>query len=103
MDLTEALTKGENVLGATVLYFGQGDTTCPMSRAGFIFRLELEFTDGRKELVVSDNSWRCHLSQAWKPGQLGTRPKTLPPFSGKRPGARSSWGGVHGKACPSSP
>lgn len=69
MDLTKALTKGENVIGATVLYFGQGDTTCPMSRAGFILRLELEFADGRKELVVSDNSWRCHLSQAWKPGQ----------------------------------
>jgi alpha-L-rhamnosidase len=69
MDLTELLTPGENVIGVTVLYFGQGDTTCPMSRAGLILRLELEFTDGRKELLVSDNLWRCHLSQAWKPGQ----------------------------------
>ena len=69
MDLTESLTSGENVLGATVLYFGQGDATCPMSRAGFIFKLEIEHGDGRRETVVSDNSWRCHLSQAWKPGQ----------------------------------
>ena len=69
MDLTESLTSGENVLGATVLYFGQGDATCPMSRAGFIFKLEIEHADGRLETVVSDNSWRCHLSQAWKPGQ----------------------------------
>jgi alpha-L-rhamnosidase len=68
MDLTESLTSGENVIGATVLYFGQGDSTCPMSRAGFIFKLEIEHADGRKETVVSDNSWRCHLSQAWKPG-----------------------------------
>jgi hypothetical protein len=69
MDLTEVLAVGENVLGATVLYFGQGDATCPMSRAGFIFRLEIEHANDRRETVVSDNSWRCHLSQAWKPGQ----------------------------------
>jgi len=69
MDLTEVLAVGENVLGATVLYFGQGDATCPMSRAGFIFKLEIEHADDRRETVVSDNSWRCHLSQAWKPGQ----------------------------------
>ena len=48
MDLTESLTSGENVIGATVLYFGQGDATCPMSRAGFIFKLEIEHADGRK-------------------------------------------------------
>ena len=69
MDLTESLTSGENVTGATVLYFGQGDSTCPMGRAGFIFKLEIEHADGRFETVVSDNAWRCHLSQAWKPGQ----------------------------------
>ena len=68
MDLTEALTPGENVLGAIVLYFGQGDSTCPMSRAGFIFKLEIEYGDGSLETVVSDGSWRCHLSQAWQPG-----------------------------------
>jgi hypothetical protein len=69
MDLTESLTSGENVIAATVLYFGQGDATCPMSRAGFIFKLEIEHADGRRETVLSDNSWRVHLSQAWKPGQ----------------------------------
>ncbi len=69
MDLAESLTSGENVIGATVLYFGQGDATCPMSRAGFIFKLEIEHADGRLETLVSDNSWRVHLSQAWKPGQ----------------------------------
>ena len=73
MDLTEALTTGENVIGATVLYFGHGDSTWPMGRAGFIFKLEIEHADGRRETVVSDNtSWRCHLSQAWKPGHHRT-------------------------------
>ncbi|MBM4025432.1 MAG: alpha-L-rhamnosidase [Planctomycetes bacterium] len=68
MDLTEALTTGENVIGATVLHFGQGDSTHPMGRAGFIFKLEIEHADGRHETVVSDTSWRCHLSRAWQPG-----------------------------------
>jgi alpha-L-rhamnosidase len=69
MDLTDALTSGENVFAVTVLYFGQGDSTCPMSRAGLLFKLEIEHADGRHETVVSDATWRCHLSQAWKPGQ----------------------------------
>lgn len=69
MDLTEALTRGENAIGATVLYFGHGDSTWPMGRAGFIFRLEIEHADGQRETVVSDNTtWRCQLSRAWKPG-----------------------------------
>lgn len=68
MDLTQSLTPGENVIGVTVLYYGQGDCTCPMSRAGLLFKLEIEHGDGRRETVVSDNSWRCHVSQAWKPG-----------------------------------
>jgi hypothetical protein len=69
LDLTDSLTSGENVIGATVLYYGQGDSTCAMSRAGFIFKLDIEYADGRIETVVSDDVWRCHLSQAWKPGK----------------------------------
>lgn len=68
VDLADVLTAGENAIGATVLYFGHGDGTWPIGRPGFIFRLELELSDGRRELIVSDSSWRCHLSQAWQPG-----------------------------------
>jgi alpha-L-rhamnosidase len=69
LDLTDKLTAGENVIGTTVLYFGHGDSTWPMGRPGFIFKLEIEYEDGTKETVVSDNTtWHCHLSQAWEPG-----------------------------------
>ena len=68
VDLTEVLEAGDNAIGATVLYFGHGDGTWPMGLPGFIFRMELEMSDGRRELIVSDNTWRCHLSQAWTPG-----------------------------------
>ncbi len=68
LDLTDTLVAGENAIGATVLFYGHGDGTWPLGRPGFIFRMEVEWADGRRELVVSDNAWRCHLSQAWKPG-----------------------------------
>jgi len=68
VDLADKLTAGENVLGATVLFYGHGDGTWPMGKPGFIFRLEIEHADGRKELVVSDAGWRCRLARSWQPG-----------------------------------
>lgn len=68
VDLTAALEKGSNVLGATVLFYGQGDGTWPIGKPGFLFWLELEHADGRKEKVVSDESWKACLARAWKPG-----------------------------------
>ncbi len=69
LDLTAQLTAGENVIGTTVLYYGHGDSTWPMGRPGFIFKLEIEYEDGTKETVVSDNTtWHCQVSNAWKPG-----------------------------------
>ena len=68
VDLTAVLREGRNVLGATVLFYGQGDGTCPLGKAGFLFRLEIEHADGRKETIVSDASWRALLCRAWQPG-----------------------------------
>lgn len=69
LDLTEALVEGVNVIGAEVLYFGLGDGTWAIGKAGFIFRLELTFADGSTQTVVSDESWQSHLAQSWRPGQ----------------------------------
>ena len=68
VDLTHLLKPGQNVLGATVLYYGQGDGTWPIGLPGFLFRLEIEHADGRKEVVASDASWRVCLARAWPPG-----------------------------------
>ncbi|MGA1237178.1 MAG: alpha-L-rhamnosidase N-terminal domain-containing protein [Limisphaerales bacterium] len=69
MDLTQFLQPGENVFAATVLYYGHGDGTHPLGKPGFLFRLLIEYTDGTSEVVASDDSWKCLLSRAWKPGQ----------------------------------
>ena len=68
MDLTEALTAGTNVLGAQVLFFGQGDGTWPTGKPGFLFWLEIEHQDGSKQTLVSDDAWRVKLARAWQPG-----------------------------------
>jgi hypothetical protein len=68
VDLTELLTTGKNVLGATVLYYGSGDGTSPIGKPGFLFRLEIEHADGTKETIVSDPSWQALLCRAWAPG-----------------------------------
>jgi len=68
VDLTGYLKTGENVLGATVLFYGTGDGTMPLGRPGFLFWLEIEHSNGRRELVVSDLSWQTLLCRAWPPG-----------------------------------
>ena len=69
LDLTSALHDGENVIGATVLFYGHGDGTWPIGKPGFLFSLEIEYADGGKEKIVSDAEWRALLCRAWKPGQ----------------------------------
>jgi hypothetical protein len=68
MDLTACLRKGKNVIGATVLFYGEGDGTWVMGRPGFLFLLNLEWPDGRREQVVSDERWQAHLARSWTPG-----------------------------------
>ena len=69
IDLAPYLRAGKNVIGAEVLYFGHGDGTWAMGNPGFIFKLELKFSDGRRDAIVSDESWRCRVDRAHRPGQ----------------------------------
>lgn len=70
LDLTSILKTGENVIGATVLFFGYGDGTWPIGKAGFLFWLEIEYAGGRMDKIVSDARWQTHLCRAWPPGQF---------------------------------
>jgi hypothetical protein len=69
IDLLPFFTRGDNVIGAEVLYYGYGDGTWPTGKPGFIFNLELEYGDGRKERVDSDEKWLCCLDRSRRPGQ----------------------------------
>ena len=68
MNLTETLVAGRNVVGAQVLFYGQGDGTWPAGKPGFLFWLEIEHQDGSKQTLVSDDAWRVLLARAWQPG-----------------------------------
>ncbi len=69
VDLTNELKSGENIIGATVLYYGFGDGTWPMGKPGFIFKLDIEFSDRSSETVISDGNWNVQLARSWRPGQ----------------------------------
>jgi alpha-L-rhamnosidase len=69
VDFSDKLKLGENVIGATVVYFGFGDGTWPAGKAGFIFNLELQYEDGEKELLVSDKQWSVQLAKSWPAGK----------------------------------
>ena len=68
INLGKQLIRGENVIGATVLYYGYGDGTWPVGKPGFIFFLKITFVDGAEQTIISDESWDCHLARSWKPG-----------------------------------
>ena len=51
-----------------MLFFGQGDGTWPLGKPGFLFWLEIETSEGQREVVVSDSAWNSFLARAWKPG-----------------------------------
>jgi len=69
LDLSALLRPGYNVLGVEVLFYGHGEGTWPMGKPGLLMRLDMEFADGRKEQVVTDDSWLCLLDRAHRPGQ----------------------------------
>jgi hypothetical protein len=68
LDLSPFLRKGKNVIGASVLFYGEGDGTWILGKPGFLFQLNLEWPGGRREQVGSDESWMTHLAQSWTPG-----------------------------------
>jgi hypothetical protein len=69
VDLLPQLKPGKNVIGVTVLFYGAGDGTWPVGKPGFLFWLELEHSDGRRETIVSDEQWKVMLCRAWRPGR----------------------------------
>jgi hypothetical protein len=68
-EITKFLKQGKNVLGAEVLFYGLGDGTWPAGKPGFISFLTIEYANGKKETIVSDNSWLALPDRAHKPGQ----------------------------------
>ena len=69
VDITSNLTSGRNVIGIEVLYFGLGESTWVTGKPGTLFSLEIRWRDGRVEHIYSDESWRCFVDRAHRPGQ----------------------------------
>src|SRR5690606_33306254 len=64
-DVTSLLQQGNNAIGVTLgtgWYSGyltwSGERNFFGSKTALLFQLDITYTDGSKELVVSDNSWK---------------------------------------------
>ena len=68
-DITPHLTPGRNVLGVEVLYYGTGDGTWALGAPGFLFQLQLQYSGGARQQIVSDPDWLTYLDRAHPPGQ----------------------------------
>jgi len=68
IDLAPYLQKGKNVIGASVLFYGEGDGTWVAGKPGLLLQLHLEWADGRREQIGSDASWQAHVARSWPPG-----------------------------------
>lgn len=71
-DVTDLLTKGENTLAVHLYYQGlfniylvSADNLC-----GLICQLEITYSDGSTETVVSDRSWRYTECNAYTPAHI---------------------------------
>ena len=69
LDISAYLRPGLNVIGLEVLYYGHGDGTWVSGKPGLLLRLNLKYTGGRQEQLISDASWLCLLDRAHPPGQ----------------------------------
>ncbi len=59
-DVTDLLKKGENTIAVHLHYYGLANvyTLSADNLCGFIAQLEIEFSDGTKQIITSDRSWK---------------------------------------------
>ena len=64
VDLAPYLRAGDNVIGVEVLFYGIGDGTWPGGKPGLLFHATFDLDNGRRQTIVSDESWRARLDRA---------------------------------------
>lgn len=69
LDLTGLLIEGENTLDFLVCYFGHGEGTWVAGYPGLIFKIEIQYADGRTQLVISDKETLAGFDNAHPAGQ----------------------------------
>ena len=69
LDITGFLKNGENVLDILVCYFGHGEGTWIAGYPGLIYKIEIEYADGRTQLVVSDKETLAGFDNTHPAGQ----------------------------------
>ncbi len=69
VDLSQVVHEGRSTFGIEVLHYGSGDGTWPLGKPGLLFKLEIYGDHDQYILVVSDETWSCHLDRSRRTGQ----------------------------------
>lgn len=69
VDLGPYLVPGTNVLGVEVLFYGVGDGTWAAGKPGLLCSVEIVDDAGGCQSIATDESWRCMVDRAHRPGQ----------------------------------
>ena len=69
VDIGSYLRVGLNTLGVEVFYFGTGERMWVAGNPGLLLSLELDFSEGRRERLLSDESWLSYVDRRHRLGQ----------------------------------
>jgi len=69
IDITSLLVQGENTLDFLVCYFGHGEGTWIAGYPGLIYKIEILYAGGEKQLIVSDRETLAGFDNAHPAGQ----------------------------------
>jgi alpha-L-rhamnosidase len=64
VNIARYLHPGKNVIAVQVLFYGAGDGTSPMGKAGLLCNLKIG-----DENIISDSTWQSCLPKSWPAGQ----------------------------------
>ena len=64
VNITRYLHLGKNVIACQVLFYGAGDGTSPIGKAGLLCKLKIG-----NDYLISDSTWQSCLPKSWTAGQ----------------------------------
>jgi alpha-L-rhamnosidase len=64
-DVNKFLQKGDNVIAVMVLFHGYGSGAQASIMQSLLYHSFIDTANGKRQYVISDNSWRAFLPDAW--------------------------------------
>lgn len=93
-DVTDKINIGSNQILAKVLYFGGEGQNYVDGRPGFILEADIRYTDGTKEVLISDETWMASADTPYEnqtPYQQSRRITPMESFDARKAKKELNW------------